>query len=65
LIISSAHEGQHPAAYWAVCPDQLQAAVVAAEVELERFARQITDGLPAGSEADPSLMGRKLAGLRQ
>jgi hypothetical protein len=63
LIISGPHELWHPTARWAVCPDQLQVAVVAADAELERFAGQIADALPSGSEAAPSLMGRKLAGL--
>jgi hypothetical protein len=39
--------------------------VVPAEVELERFAWQITSAMPSGCEVDPHLMGRKLAGLGQ
>lgn len=66
LILSSPHEGgSSPTARWAVCPDQLRDAVVAAEVELARFAGQITSAMPSGCEVDPHLMGRKLAGLGQ
>jgi hypothetical protein len=65
LIISDPHEGTDPTARWAVCPDQLQVAVGAAEVELERFARQIAGALPSGYEADSRRMARKLAGLGQ
>ena len=66
LILSDPHEGKYsPTARWAVCPDQLRDAVVAAEVELERFAGQITSAMPSGYEVDPHLMGRKLAGLAQ
>ena len=64
LIISGPHEWhQYPTARWAVCPDQLQFAVAAAEVELEQFARQIAGALPARYEANSRLMARKLAGL--
>jgi hypothetical protein len=65
LIISSPHDAEDPTARWAVCPDQLRDAAVAAEVELERFAGQITSAMPLGCEVDPHLMGRKLAGLAQ
>ncbi len=65
LIISSPHEGQYPTARWAVCPDQLQAAVAEAGVELERFAQQIAGALPSGYDANCRLMARKLAGLGQ
>lgn len=63
LIISGPHEGEDPAARWSACPDQLQAALVAAEVELERFAGQISRALPSRYEADSRRMGRRLAGL--
>lgn len=65
LIISGPHEGQPPTASWALHPDQLQLAVVAAEVELNRFAGIVTAAMPSGFEIDPHLMGRKLAGLAQ
>jgi hypothetical protein len=65
LIISSPHEGKYPTARRAVGPEQLRFAVVAAEVELERFARQIAIALPSGYEADSHLIARKLAGLGQ
>jgi hypothetical protein len=63
LIISSPHQGEPPTARWAVHPDQLQIAVVAAEFELDRFAMQVTAAMPSGFELDPHLMGQKLAGL--
>jgi hypothetical protein len=64
LILSDPYEGQHPlTARWAICPDQLRDAVVAAEFELDRFARQVTAAMPSGFELDPHLMGQKLAGL--
>jgi hypothetical protein len=66
LILSEPQEGESsPTARWAVCPDQLRDAVVAAEVEQERFAGQITSAMPSGYEVDPYLMGRRLAGLAQ
>ena len=66
LILSDPHNGENsPTARWAVCPDQLRNAVLAAEVEQERFAGQITSAIPSGYEVDPHLMGRKLAGLAQ
>ena len=65
LIISSPHDGEDPMARWAVCPDQLQVAIEAAEIELERFARQIAVALPSDYKAESRLMGRKLAGLGQ
>jgi len=65
LIISSPHQGEPPTARWAVHPDQLQVAVVAAEFELDRFASQVTAAMPSGFELDPHLMGQKLAGLAQ
>lgn len=63
LVISSPHEAEEPVASLAVCPDRLQAALVAAVIELERFAQRIADALPSGYEADHRLMGRRLAGL--
>jgi hypothetical protein len=63
LIISSPHQGEPPTARWAVHPDQLQVAVVAAEFELDRFASQVAAAMPSGFELDPHLMGQKLAGL--
>ena len=63
LIISSPHDGEYPTARWAVCPDQLRVALDTAEVELERFARQIAGVLPSDYKAESRLMGRKLAGL--
>jgi hypothetical protein len=67
LIISSPHEAEEDfTARWAVCPDQLQVAVVAAETELERFAGQIAGAVRSlGCEADSHLIGRSLAGLDQ
>jgi hypothetical protein len=65
MIISSPHNGNFPTARWAVCPDQLRVAVVAAELELERFAGRITAAMPAGYRVDPHPMGRKLAGLAE
>src|SRR5262245_57991904 len=52
LILSEPHEMQAPTARWAVGPDQLHAAVVPAEVGLERFAGQITSAMPSGYEVD-------------
>jgi len=63
LIISSPHQGEPLTARWAVHPDQLQVAVMAAEFELDRFASQVTAAMPSGFELDPHLMGQKLAGL--
>jgi hypothetical protein len=65
LIISDRHEAEPPVARWAIGPDLLEAALVPAEIELERFARRIGDALPSGYEGDPGLTGRKLAGLVQ
>ena len=64
LILSEPHQGQHPpTARWAVCPDQLRATVVAAEVELQRFAGQLTAAMPSGYAIDAHQLGRKLAGF--
>jgi hypothetical protein len=63
MIISSPHEGNSPTARWAVCPEQFRDAVVAAELELERFPGRITAAMPAGYGVNPHLMGRKLADL--
>jgi len=63
LIISSPHDAEDPTSRWAVCPDQLQVAIEGAEIELERFAGRIAEALPPAYEADPHLLGRKLAGL--
>jgi hypothetical protein len=66
LILSEPQEGDHAlTGRWSVCPDQLRDAVVAAEVEQERFAGQITSAMPSGYEVDPHLMGRRLAGSAQ
>jgi hypothetical protein len=66
LIISDRHEAVWPpAARWAVCPDQLQVALVPAEIELERFAGQIAGALPSRYQADAHRMGRILAGLNE
>jgi hypothetical protein len=65
LIISSPHDADEPTARWAVCPNQLQVAIDAAEIELERFAGQIAMALPSDYKAESRLMGRKLAGLGQ
>jgi hypothetical protein len=65
LIISNPHDAEDPTARWAVCPDQLQVAIEAAEIELERFARQIAGALPSDYKVESELMGRKLAGLDQ
>ena len=65
LIISSPHDAEDPTARWAVCPDQLQAAIEAAEIELQRFAGQIAGALPSDCKVESRLMGRKLAGLGQ
>jgi hypothetical protein len=65
LIISSPHDAEDPMARWAVYPDQLQAAIEAAEIELERFARQIEIALPSDYKVESRLMGRKLTGLGQ
>jgi len=63
LIVSSPHHAEAPTARWTVCPNQLQVAVDAAEIKLERFARQIAVALPSDYKAESRLMGRKLAGL--
>lgn len=63
LIVSDPHEGESPTPRWAVCPDQLQAALVAAEGELERFAGQIEGALPADDAAGSREMSHKLAGI--
>jgi hypothetical protein len=66
LILSEPHQGQYPpTARWAVCPDQLRDAVVAAEVEMQRFAGQITAAMPSGYAVDAQQLGRKLAGIAQ
>jgi hypothetical protein len=65
LIISSPHDAEPPAASWAVCPDQLEAAVAAAQIELEQFAEQIARALPSAYEADAHLISRTMAGLGQ
>ena len=66
LILSEPHEGwSPPTARWAVCPDQLRDAVGAAEVEMERFAGQITSAMPTGYAVDAYQLGRKLAGFAQ
>jgi hypothetical protein len=62
LIIRDLYD-ENSTTRWAVSPDQLQDAFVAAAVELERFAQQIADALPSSYDAAPSLMSRKLAGL--
>src|SRR5262245_1114645 len=49
LILSSPHEGTiSPTPCWAVFPEQLRDAVVAAEVEQEQFAGRISAALPGG-----------------
>lgn len=63
LIIGDPFEDKNPVARWAACPDQVQVAVAAAEVELERFSRHIAEALPPGYDTNANLMGRKLAGL--
>ena len=64
LVLSEPQEGESsPTASWAVWPRQRRRAVAKSEVELERFARQITSAMPSGYGVDPRLMGRKLAGL--
>jgi hypothetical protein len=65
LIISDSCQGNDPTTRWAVCPDQLQVALVAAEIELERFAGQIAGALPSRYEADARRIGRRLAGLNE
>ena len=66
LILSEPHQGQHPpTARWAVCPDQLRDAVIAAEVEMQRFAGQITAAMPSRYAVDAHQLGRKLAGFAQ
>src|SRR5262245_41267981 len=62
LMISTPHEAaEPPTARWAVCPDQLQVALVPAEIEQERFAGQITAAMPSGCEVDAHQLGRRLA----
>ena len=63
LIISSPHDAEGPTARWAVCPNQLQVAIEAAEIELQRFGGQITSAMPSSCEVDPRMLGRRLAGL--
>jgi hypothetical protein len=54
LILSEPQEGESsPTASWAVCPDQLQGAVAKSEVELERFAGQITSAMPQAARSIP------------
>jgi len=66
LILTDLHDSKHPEARWAVCPDELQRAAVAAEQELERFARQISPILISqGFKGDSNSMARKLAGLEE
>jgi hypothetical protein len=66
LIISDRHESESPVAHCAVCPDKLEQAVVAAEVELERFAKRLAPVLSRmGYAGDSELMGWKLAGLQR
>jgi hypothetical protein len=66
LLISDPHETEDPTARWALCPDQLGRAVVAAEAELERFAKDIARVLPSlGYRGDSQPMARRLAGMEQ
>ena len=46
-----------------VCPNQLQVAIDAAEIELERLVRQIAVALPSDYKGESRLLGGKLAGL--
>lgn len=64
LIFSDLHESAPSASLWSVDPDELLCAVVAAETELNRFARQISPVLTSqGFDGDAEQMGRRLAGL--
>lgn len=64
LIVSERHESDHPTARWAVCPGQLELALVAATVELERLATRIAGALLSlGFSGDCGFIGRMLAGL--
>jgi len=64
LILSEPQVGSHaPTPRWAVCPDQLRDAAVAAAVEIERFSDEITGAMPSSCEVDPRKLGRRLAGL--
>jgi hypothetical protein len=64
LILSEQHETDHPTARWAVCPRQLELALAAATVELERFASRIAGALLSlGFSGDCSSIARMLAGL--
>jgi hypothetical protein len=64
LMISEPNESESPIARWAVAPEQLERALVAAEAELERFAERIAAVLRSqGYGGDPNAMGRRLAGL--
>jgi len=66
LILSDPQQGGcPPTPRWAVCPDQLRDAVVAAEVEMQRFSEQITAAMPSGYEVDAHQLGRMLAGFAQ
>jgi hypothetical protein len=65
LIISSPHDAEPPTASWAVCPDRLEAAVAAAQIELEQFAEQIAPVLPPAYGANARAISRTMAGLGQ
>lgn len=64
LMISEPHESDRPTARWAVAPEQLERALVAADARLEQFAGHIAAVLSSlGYGGDHNLMGRTLAGL--
>ncbi len=64
LLLSGPHESDAPIARWAVKPEELGRAVVAAEAELEDFARRLLPALAAcDGVAAPEVVTRQLAGL--
>jgi hypothetical protein len=64
LILSEPQEGlRAPTPRWAVRPDRLRDAAVAAAVEIERFSDEIIRAMPSSCEVDPRMLGRRLAGL--
>jgi len=66
LILSGQHDSEPPKARWTIRPEELQRAVIAAFVELERFALRIAAVLTLlGYHANAQLMSQKLAGLSE
>lgn len=66
LLLSDLHESEDPIARWAVKPKELQDAIDVAEVELNRFSKQVA-GILTGLEfeGDAASISLHLAGLQK